>query len=217
AARVYWNGEPVLEDTGYRELDIDRFAATVTLQPGNNRVTVKVCGAEEAPKFALRIADERGEPDLGVEVAKDLLAAAAGPQPRLTRAPAKPKAEAAKSEAAKEKPAAAKPAPHAGPEGPMQVFERLVAGAKPAPAALEAFARYLATTGGDSRPEHRARDLARRAAEAEPTVRRLLLAGQLAEDRNQEREWVERAAGRAAGLQGVRDVEDPPAHAPLAP
>jgi hypothetical protein len=32
----------------------------------------------------------------------------------------------------------------------MQVFERLVAGARPAPAALEAFARYLATTGGDS-------------------------------------------------------------------
>src|SRR5262249_25542596 len=57
--------------------------------------------------------------------------------------------------------------------------------------------------GGDSRPEHRARDLASRAAEAEPTVRRLLLAGQLSEDRNKEREWVE----RAAAIAGPRDVD----------
>src|SRR6202044_980216 len=69
--------------------------------------------------------------------------------------------------------------------GPMQQFEKLVAGQKPAPAALEAFARYMATTGGDSRPEHRARDLARRAAEAEPTVKRLVFAGQLAGGKNQ--------------------------------
>src|SRR5262249_2322251 len=59
--------------------------------------------------------------------------------------------------------------------------------------------------------EHRARDLARRAAEADPTVKRLLLAGQLAEDRNQEREWVDRAAARA------RDESHPPAPRPPGP
>src|SRR6185312_8547384 len=75
--------------------------------------------------------------------------------------------------------------------------EHMVGGPHPPPAALEAFARYLAMTGGDSRPEHRSRDLARRAAEAEPTVKRLLLAGQLAEGRNQEREWIEKAAAKA--------------------
>jgi tetratricopeptide (TPR) repeat protein len=184
AMRVYWNGEAVLEDAGYRELDIDRFATTVTLKEGVNRITVKVCGAEDAPRFALRIGDERGEPDLGVEVASNLIAAAAGPQPKAPAAPDKAKAPTK--------------AAHGGLEGPMQAFERLVAGARPAPAALEAFARYLATTGGDSRPEHRARDLARRAAEAEPTVKRLLLAGQLAEDRNQQREWVDKAEARAS-------------------
>jgi len=200
AFRVYWNGEPVLEDSGYRELDIDRFAATVTLQPGNNRITVKVCGAEESPKLALRIGDERGEPDAGIEVPADLLAAATA-----VGAPAASAAPTASAPPAPVTPTAAHPAPpaHGGPEGPMQTFERLVSGAKPAPAALEAFARYLATTGGDSKPEHRARDLARRAAEAEPTVKRLLLAGQLAEDRNQEREWID----KAAAVADKRDVE----------
>ncbi len=235
AFRVYWNGEAVLEDTGYRELDIDRFAAAVTLRPGLNRVTVKICGAEEAPKLALRVADERGEPDLGVEVPADLIAAVTAPAPTPPRgAPAKAAAAApdkglvvaadkglvvatdkgavvATAAEGKAKPAS-KPLPHGGPEGPMQVFEHLVSGPRPAAAALEAFARYLATTGGDSRPEHRARDLARRAAEADPTVKRLLLAGQLAEDRNQEREWVEKAAARA----DKRDVEVLLAQAQLA-
>src|SRR5262249_3704627 len=144
---------------------------------------------------ALRIADERGEPDLGVEVPADLIAVATAPAP-----PGGAKAPPVKAAA---KPGATKPAARGGPEGPMQAFERLVSGAHPAPAALEAFARYLASSGGDSKPEHRARDLARRAAEAEPTVKRLLLAGQLAEDRNQERVWIDKAAARA----DARDVE----------
>src|SRR5262249_54340298 len=156
-------------------------------QPGNNRLTLKVCGAEEAPKLVVRVADERGEPDLGVEVPQDLVAAAIAPPIKTT---IKTTVSAPKQVAAdKPKPGGAAAAaktpplpPRTGPEGPMQAFERLVSGAKPAPAALEAFARYLAGTGGDSRPEHRARDLAQRAAEAEPTTRRLLFAGQLAED-----------------------------------
>jgi tetratricopeptide (TPR) repeat protein/transglutaminase-like putative cysteine protease len=213
AFRLYWNGEPVLEDQGYRELDVDRFAATVTLEPGKNRVTVKLCGADEAPKFALRIGDERGAPDLGIEVPADLLAAAGARgalKPKAAKRPA-PRGAPAKGAA----PATAPPPPPAsGVLGPMQIFERQVTGARPPPRALEAFARYLASTGGDSKPEHRARDLARRAAEAEPTVKRLLLAGTLSEERNLERDWV----GRAATLAGPnhRDVEILLAEAQLA-
>ncbi|MFT3774843.1 MAG: DUF3857 domain-containing protein [Minicystis sp.] len=189
AFRVWWNGEVVLEDTGYRDLDIDRFAAPVTLAPGFNRVTVKVCGTDDAPKLALRIADEKGAPDLGIDVAADpLLATKAVPVAQ------KPEARAGAKPAA----AAAPKPPAGGLMGPMQAFEKLVAGAKPPPAALEAFARYLASTGGDSRPEHRARDLSRRAAEAEPTIKRLLLAGNLSEDRNQRREWVDKATAIAS-------------------
>ncbi|APR82911.1 Transglutaminase-like enzyme, putative cysteine protease [Minicystis rosea] len=225
AFRTWWNGEVVLEDSGYRDLDIDRFATTVTLAPGPNRITVKVCGTDDAPKIALRIGDEKGAPDLGIDVAADPLLATK----------AVPVAAAKKDDKGKAK-AAPKPAP-SGPLGPMQAFEKMVAayegkardedaketGRKQAPRAepklppssaapLEAFARYLATTGGDSRPEHRARDLARRAAEAEPTVKRYLLAGQLAEDRNQRREWVD----KATALADAKDVEVLLAQAQLA-
>jgi cellulose synthase operon protein C len=209
AFRVWWNGERVLEDSGVRDLDIDRFAATVTLEPGDNRIFVKVCATDEGPKLALRIADERGEPDLGVEVMADPTRGAHGEgapgkgrkgvEPATKRAvKAVDKAADRPADKAADKPAElpALPVP-AGILGPMQQLEKLVAGPKPPPAALEAFARYLATTGGDARPDHRARDLAQRAATAEPTVKRLVFAGQLAEDKNQHREWVEKAAAIA--------------------
>ncbi|MCC6552817.1 MAG: DUF3857 domain-containing protein [Polyangiaceae bacterium] len=182
AFKLFWNGEKVLADPGYRDLDIDRFAAPVTLRAGYNRLTVKVCGGASAPKFALRIADDKGASDLDLEVTADLATQAVAPE-------------------ATGKPAATPRAPSI--EGPMQAFERVASAAKPSPAILEAFARYLMLTGGDAEGEHRARDLARRAAEEEPTVRRHLLAGQLAEDRNQQRAWVE----RAAALAGAEDVD----------
>lgn len=178
AFRIWWNGDVALEDAGYRDLDIDRFAASVTLAPGKNRIVIKVCGTDDAPKFALRIGDDKGAPDLGIDVT---------PDPVLAAQVARPAGGAKKA-----------PPPAGGALGPMQAFEKLVAGSKPPAAALSSFARYLASTGGDSKPEHRARDLSRRAAEAEPTVKRILLAGSLAEDRNQRREWVEKAAAVAA-------------------
>lgn len=198
AMRVFWNGEAIIEDTAYRELDTDRFAAKATLAPGSNRLMVKVCGAEEAPKLAVRIADDKGAPDLGVDVIAD--PAAAGPPPVQKSVP-KPKKEDPPAKAANGKKKGADPAPKLPPkngvEGPIQELERLVAGPKPPAAALETYARYLAATGGDNKSEHRARDLARRAAETEPTVARLLLAGELAEDKNQQRAWTERAEALA--------------------
>ena len=201
AFKLFWNGQSVLEDAAYRDIDADRFVTTVSLGAGWNRLTVKVCGDKEAPKFALRIGDERGAPDRGVEVRADAEVTAPSPQPPAGTPPA--------PAAAKNKPAAA-----GGLRGPIQEFERAIAGASPPPAMLEAYARYLAISGGDPAAEHKARDLASRAASSAPTVRRLLLAGALAEDRNQQRDWVERAA-KLAG-EGHRDLDVYLAEAQLA-
>ncbi len=211
AAKVFWNGEEVLSDAAYRDLDIDRLAATVPLAPGLNRLMVKVCGGDEAPKFALRIGDEKGAPDLDVEAVADAessLAAARNTKAPVARVEAK--SGGARDPAPKEKPRA----PKGGLAGPVDRFERAIAGGKPSAAVLEAYARYLQVTGGDPKAEHKARDLARRAAEGEPTVARLLLAGRLAEDRNQQREWIEKADALAG--KGRDDVDVLLARAQLA-
>ena len=64
-----------------------------------------------------------------------------------------------------------------------------------APASLAAYARYLVLTQSDDPSEHRARDLARRAADRAPTIPRCLLAGELAENRNQRAIWIAIAGG----------------------
>ena len=67
AFRVFWNADKILEDSGYRELDVDRFAVPVVLDPSGDRITIKVCSTADSLKFALRIGDEQGAPDLGIE------------------------------------------------------------------------------------------------------------------------------------------------------
>ena len=175
ASRVYWNGAAVLEDAAYRAIDIDRMAARVTLRPGFNRITVKGCGDDEAPKFALRVADQNGAPDLDIEVSADIEVS------RLVAETPHPKGERARAVS------------KSTIEGPLQILAARAASEGAAPAALEAYARYLTVTGGDPKSEHVARDLARRAAELEPNVSRALLAASLAEDRNQQREWLVKA------------------------
>src|SRR5262249_43201245 len=54
--------------------------------------------------------------------------------------------------------------------------------------------------------EHLARDLASRAADAQPTVTRLLLAGELAGDRNLRRAHVDKAAELAGGADNDVDI-----------
>ncbi len=87
----------------------------------------------------------------------------------------------------------------------MQALGKAAEAGGARPEALEAFARYLGTTGGDARPDHKARDLASRAAEAQPTIKRLLFAGRLAEDRNQNRAWLDKAKALAGPKS--RDLE----------
>jgi tetratricopeptide (TPR) repeat protein len=181
AFKLFWDDALVLQDSAYRQLDIDRFATTVTLSPGPHRITVKVCGTDESPKFALRLGDARGAPELGVELSTD-----PAKSDEVARAISARKAEKTDKTAAKSELA-----------GPLQRLSARAEAKDAKPADLEAYARYLAATGGDPDSEHTARDLARRAAEGEPTVARLLFAGSLAEDRNQRAEWLEKARALA--------------------
>ncbi len=190
AFKLFFDAEEVLADGGYRELDAERYAVPVALKGGEfHRVTAKVCGAAAAPSFTLRLADEHGAPLQGVMVeaserasalaARRLRAAlrptgVGGPQPRVSRDKL--------------------PVPKgASPLGAIQAFDRRLAAAPNDPVVLEGYARYLLTTGGDAEDDHQARDFAERAARAAPTVARLLLAAELAEDRNGRRIWLDDA------------------------
>lgn len=167
AFKLFWNGQQVLADAAYRGHDVDRFAATVALQPGNNSVLLKVCGETSAPIVSLRVADARGAPDSRLQVSANF-----EDSQKISSTKTNDKAGAVL--------------------GPIQLFEK--ASNKAPPAVLEDYARYLVLTQGDDTTVHKARDLAKRAADAAGTVERLLLAGQLAEDRNQRAAWIDKAA-----------------------
>ena len=187
ALRLLWDGQPVLRDDKYRDLDSDRFAATVTLRPGYNRLTAKVCGDERAPMLSLRVASAEGAPDVSLEIDAD---------PRHST-------EAGGAAISTGKGGEAPTGGHV--EGPAQAFERLARDG--GPAVLEAYARYLGTTGSDDPTEHSARELARRAAEKEPTIERMLLAAELAENRNQRNSWVDRAEALVASRRTTTEEQ----------
>ncbi len=169
AFKLFVNGKQVLSDDAYRGHDVDRFGASVRLPSGKNLITVKACGADDAPIVSVRIGDAKGRPldDLHVSSSfADASQAAANHDsveivdPRL---------------------------------GPLAAFEKLVSGKQPRASSLESYARYLVASGADDPAVHKARDLALRAARSSPNLDRLLLAGELAEDYNQHRQWVEKA------------------------
>lgn len=177
AFRLFWNGRELSSSDTYARHDFERVSVPLTLAPGPNLLVVKACGDEQAPTISVRFAEPDGTPASKLTFATDLGGA-----------------EAAAATAAKlaKTPADKKP-PQNVKLGPVQAFEKLTAGANPRTSDLEAYARYLDETDGDDPALHRARDMARRAAEREPTIERLLLAGRLAEDRNQAGEWIEKA------------------------
>ncbi len=175
AAKVFWNGERVAEDTKYRSLDADRFAARVVLREGANRLTVKACGDEDGAILSLRLAGPDGEPDANLVASADIALASEAAAQRFKKDETKPTAR-----------------PEGGKlEGPVEAFERLVKSDDPA--VLEGYARYLRLTSSDDPSEHKARDLARKAAEKAPTVARLILASDLTEGRNQEAAFLDKA------------------------
>ena len=179
AFKLYFNGHLVFEDEAYRGYDIDRHAVGLTLHPGPNNLTLKACGEDSAPVISVRLADRRGNPDPSLTVSAELTLSEAAAQlaKTLEDKPQQP----ARSE----------------PSGPVEQFDRLVAVAEPKARDLFAYAEYLVYSDADDPAEHLARDYSRRAAEKEPTIEHLLLAGLLAEDRNQAGEWLRKAARRA--------------------
>ncbi len=189
ALRVFWNGQEVLTHESYSRHDFERLSVPLTLEPGPNLLVVKACGDERAPTISVRMAGPDGKPDTSLSFSNDL-----------------GNAEAAAATAARLASSKPKPRKLEG-DGPVQIFERLTARANASAADIAAYARYLEETDGDDPALHRARDLARRAAEREPTIERLLLAGKLAEDRNQAGEWIAKAEKLAdASGKPQRDV-----------
>lgn len=176
AFKLFWNGEPILEDDAYRNHDVDRQAVQALLYPGLNSLTLKVCGDDAAPQVSVRIRHGRGFGDAGVQFA-------ATPEASVRAAEAAAARAADRSNRVTATPGSVR--------GPLQRFESLVARA-PSPGALEAFAKYLVETHSDDVVRHRARDLATQAAEKGPTADRLLLAAKLAEDQNATRGWLDR-------------------------
>jgi transglutaminase-like putative cysteine protease/tetratricopeptide (TPR) repeat protein len=207
AFKVFWNGSEVLESSVYSGHDFDRYAVPVTLEPGTNELTVKICGDESPPVLSVRLADAHGAPDAGITFTNDVAASASAAElvTKLTKSDQdKAKGKTAdKGKAAH--PKAVKAAPKGGVEGPVQAFEALVKGNASA-ASLEAYARYLYETDGDDSAVHLARDLAVRACDKEPTVKRLLLAAALAEDNNQRGDWITKAEALEGKAQPSRDV-----------
>jgi cellulose synthase operon protein C len=181
AYRVLFNGQVALEDESYRGFDVDRRAATVLLRPGQNHLSVKVCGAEESPMFALRLADQTGAPDPQLLVNTDVQSS------ELSRR---------NVDAARDVPLPPHPAALVGP---LTLVDAISSNKNATAADLELAARYLVMTGGDDKTVHQARNLARRAIEAEPSVERHLLLKDLAEDRNAQADSLSAAEKLAQG------------------
>lgn len=206
--RAFWNGEEVLNDPDLRALEADRLGVRVVLRPGWNRLTVKVCSDEESPMLQVRLGAEDGGSGLAFENQNDPAlgeAAARNTAPGALRSGNAPEDERIKITA---KGATQAPRPKSklpAAMGPLVDVGRLLREKNPSPAQLETHARYLAQTGGSPRGQHTSRDLAIRAAEAEPTVPRLLLAADLAEDRNARAAWVKKA--RALEPSGDDELE----------
>jgi transglutaminase-like putative cysteine protease/Tfp pilus assembly protein PilF len=207
AFKVFWNGSEVLESSVYSGHDFDRYAVPVTLEPGTNELTVKICGDESPPVLSVRLADAKGAPDTGITFTNDVAASAQAAE-LVTKLTKSDKAKAKSTRAADvedEHPKGASASAKGGVQGPVQAFAALTKGNASA-ANLEAYARYLYETDGDDPAVHLARDLSVRACDKEPTVKRLLLAAALAEDNNQRGDWITKAEALEGKAEPSRDV-----------
>ena len=167
AAKMWWNGELVLTDETYRQPDPDRHVAVVAAHQGYNRLLVKLCVSETTWGFFLRVADPQGTPVTGITADGTAAHEVAAPasNARLPRAPVTD----------------------------LAALERAAEGERASAQALEDLARYLAYTGSDDPDERRAKQIAARAAERQPTVERLVLASTLADERGEVQRFARRA------------------------
>jgi tetratricopeptide (TPR) repeat protein len=173
AHKVYWNGEEVLRDAGYRRPSPDRAVVMVAARGGRNRLLVKVCVTDSTWGFQLRLGDANGGVASGL------------------------RHEATPADGFDLAPATTPPPLPAAPLAPLAELERAAAREPARADELADLARYLSYTGSDDPAERRAKQLAQRAAELEPTVRHLLLAAQLAEERAEVMRFTDRALALA--------------------
>jgi tetratricopeptide (TPR) repeat protein len=186
AIKVLWNGEEVLRDEAYRQASPDRTVAMVGAHAGANRVLAKVCVTGASWGFFLRIGDAKGGVPKNVRVDLDLAA-----QPAGTPASAQPASPPSLPEGHAKGVKLPKP-----PEAPLALLERAVTGelkGKVGASALATLARFLRMTGADDPAERRAKQLAARATELDPSLDHLELAAELAEERSE----IMRFAGNA--------------------
>jgi transglutaminase-like putative cysteine protease/predicted Zn-dependent protease len=169
AVRVWWNGQPVLEDAAYAGAFPDRHVAMVAARAGWNRVLVKNCVAGGGFGFYLRVGDRAGGAPGVFE--RDASTHRALGAPFNEAAPGGVTADLATLSAAAFVGAAA---PAANPSK----------AAKAPPAeALEALAKHLDYTRAEDPADARAKDFAEQAARAKPSVDRWLLAARLSTER----------------------------------
>ncbi len=170
AVAAWWNGQEVLRDAAYRQPDPDRSAVMVAAQQGPNRLLVKACVASSTWGFYARLGDATGAPATGLTYARTGDASAV--HASTAHLPA-------------------------APQAPLAALEAAAAGDHPSAQALEDLARLLAYTGGDDPAEQRAKQLAERAATAQPTAERWVLAATLATARGDASRFVDRAVALA--------------------
>jgi tetratricopeptide (TPR) repeat protein len=171
AVKWFIDGVEVLKDPAVRGYDADRHGILVEMAAGVHNVSVKLCGQNNAPVVSLRVAQKNG----------------AGPAPKgvsTSNALEQSSLSVANHRAVRVL---------ATNLGPLAKLRAQAEQRRASPAALDAFADYLVHTVSDDPAVHQARDVAKQAAEQAPTVERLLFAGELSEDYNQERAWLARA------------------------
>ena len=166
AHRLHFNGQLAFEGAAYRGFETARKGVTVELLPGVNRISLKVCGADSSPMFALWVGDQQGNPDADLRSFANFIDG--------------------EKALANVKRARGRDLPHhpAQLAGPLSFVEEISSQARASADELEHATRYLLMTGSDDSSVHQARDLAKRAAEARPSVETSLLLAELAEDRN---------------------------------
>ena len=174
AIRVWWNGREVLSDEHYRQPYFDRHVVSVRAHEGPNRVLVKNCVADSTWGFFLRVGNPRGGPATDVY------------------------ADAERYRTVQE----FVPGPPLTVDRTLDALE--LAAERGRPGDEEAFARFLAYTRADDPVEQRAKQLAIRVAERQPTIDRLELAASLSETRGEILRLGELAERRFARQRGGR-------------
>ncbi|HEX5655567.1 MAG TPA: hypothetical protein VFX59_00160, partial [Polyangiales bacterium] len=163
ATKLYFDGDEVIRDAAYRGNGYDRTVARVQASAGEHRVLVKSCTMIGPLGFSVRVGNANGDP-LVVAHGSDKLAAIGTSAKVLT-----------------------------SPASLLAQLEKAAATPKPQAAALENLARYLAYSNADDPAEKRARQLALRAADTQPSAARYLFASGLAEERYEKTRLLEKA------------------------